>query len=139
MDRSASAVPPQITCSAQSISLHSQSLWSTCPFSLQEYVGTLRWGPDTRLVNLPTISSVGVLEDWQEYLTSRLDGTHFVEDDALKVPDVSMLDGVLPRTCEHVSRKSSGVQEQRDIPDQVRAQGSCMRRILGGLQDCLFH
>ena len=62
--------------------------------SVQEYVGTLRWSPDTHLPPLPSAPHCGPLEGWSDFLSERLRGTPHVQGNTLHIPCVAMLDGV---------------------------------------------
>ena len=61
---------------------------------LQEYVGTLRWSPSTLLPALPLSQHIGTLNDWSDWLQSRLEGSEFIEGNTLRIPRHDMLDGV---------------------------------------------
>ena len=61
---------------------------------LQEYVGTLRWSPSTVLPALPLSQHIGTLNDWSDWLRSRLEGSEFIEGNTLRIPGHDMIDGV---------------------------------------------
>lgn len=60
--------------------------------TVQEYVGTLRWGPD---LNLPRLHRgvPGVLDSWRTFFDTRFDGSQLKKDGKLTIiPE--MVDGM---------------------------------------------
>jgi hypothetical protein len=62
---------------------------------VQEYVGTLRWSPQTKLPQLESsaVTKTGDLESWQTFCCTRLQGTSLEINNEIRLPSPDLIDG----------------------------------------------